>query len=260
MLRIIIVLLALASGGGAAWIMAQRTDPAPAPAPADVAQEPAATEMTAVLVASRDVSRGAQLTTAGLRWQEWPAEAVPPTFIERTAQPDALTELAKQFANRPILTGEPITRRALAPESHGFLAATLSRGKRAVAIQVDAQSTAGGFILPNDRVDVIHTARRSREREGNDARSRTLLRNVRVLAIDQTTDDTENGTVLGKTATLELTEAQVEAVIAAGSAGTLSLSLRPLEDVPGEASMETQAAPKTIRVIRGTTIEDIVIN
>lgn len=258
MLRILIVLIALTAGGGAAWLAAQQTDPAPVAVA--VAPPPPATEMTAVLVAAREVSRGGQVTTAALRWQPWPADAVPPAFIERTARPGALNELAGQFATRLISEGEPIAERALSQAPHGFLAATLAVGKRAVAIQVDAQSSAGGFILPNDRVDVISTVRESRERDETEARSHTILRNVRVLAIDQTTDDTDSGTVLGKTATLELTAAQVEAVTAAGSTGTLSLSLRPLQELPGEASMQIEAPPTTIRVRRGTTIEDIVIN
>jgi pilus assembly protein CpaB len=260
MLRIIIILLALMAGGGAAWIAAQQTATVPAPTSVAVAPDPVAPAMTAVLVAARDVSRGEQLTPAALRWQQWPVNAVPSAFIEREAQPKALTELAGQFANRPIASGEPIALQSLAQEPNGFLATTLAPGKRAVAIQVDAQSSAGGFILPNDRVDVIHTVRASRDRDDTEARSRTILRNVRILAIDQLTDDTESGTVLGKTATLELTEGQVEAVTAAGSTGTLSLSLRPLEKMPGEASMEIKVAPRTIRVRRGTTIEDIVIN
>lgn len=260
MLRIIIVLVALTAGGAAAWMASQQTGPAPAPTPVALAPTSAASEMTAVVVASQDISRGTQVTTGALRWQQWPVDAVPATVIERGAQPNALTELAGQFANRLIATGEPITMRALAQEPSGFLATTLTPGKRAVAIQVDAQSTAGGFILPNDRIDVLHTFRESRDRNDDAARSRTILRNVRVLAIDQTTEDTETGTVLGKTATLELTEAQVEAVTAAGSTGTLSLSLRPPEKIPGETSMEIESPSKTIRVRRGTTIEDVVIN
>lgn len=260
MLRLILVVLALAAGGGAAWIAAQQTTPDQAPTPVTVAPAPVAVEMTAVLVAARDVSRGEQLTPATLRWQQWPTEAVPSTFIEREAQPKALTELAGQFANRPIISGAPIARQALAQEPNGFLATTLTPGKRAVAIQVDARRSAGGFILPNDRVDVIHTVQGTRDRDNTEARSRTILRNVRILAIDQVTEDTDTGTVLGKTATLELTEDQVEAVTSAGATGALSLSLRPMEKTPGEASMEIEVPQKTIRVRRGTTIEDIVIN
>lgn len=260
MLRLILVVLALAAGGGAAWIASQQTTSDPTDTPVATAPAPVAIEMTAVLVAARDLSRGEEFTPATLRWQQWPVDAVPSTFIEREAQPEAPTELAGQFAKRPITAGEPIAPQAIAQDPNGFLATTLAHGKRAVAIQVDAQSSAGGFILPNDRVDVIHTVRETRDPDNTEARSNTILRNVRILAIDQVTDDTETGTVLGKTATLELTEDQVEAVTAAGATGTLSLSLRPLEKIPGEASMEIEVPQKTIRVRRGTTIEDIVIN
>lgn len=260
MLRIIIVLVALTAGGGAAWLAAQQSATAPAPTPVAVAPASAPTEMTAVLVAALDVPRGEQVTTEALRWQQWPADAVPPTFIERSARPDALADVAAQFAIRQISTGDPITDRTVSRSPNGFLAATLPAGMRAVAIQVDAQSTAGGFILPNDRVDVIHTVRDSRERNSTEAHSRTLLRSVRVLAIDQTTEDSESGTVLGETATLELTETQVEAVTAAVSTGILSLSLRPLEAMPGEASLELEEPLRTIRVRRGTIFEDVVIN
>ena len=188
------------------------------------------------------------------------ADAVPATFIARTERPEAFSEVTGQYANRPISAGEPIADRALTQEPKGFLAATLAPGKRAVAINVNAQSTAGGFILPNDRVDVLHTLKDTRSREGSEVRSRAILRDVRVLAIDQTTQDTESGTVVGKTATLELTETQVEAVTAAEATGTISLSLRPLDEAPGEASMETLKPAKTIRIRRGVSTEDVEIN
>jgi len=256
MLRPLILLIALGAGGGAAWIAAQET----APEPVVVAPAPVATEMTAVLVAARDVARGSEVTSGALRWQKWPADVVPAAFIERTARPNALTELTGQFANRAISAGEPIADQALSRASNGFLSAMLSPGKRAVAINVNAQSTAGGFILPNDRVDVLHTTKMSREQDGGEVRSRTILRSVRVLAIDQTTDDTESGTVVGKTATLELTDPQVEAVTAAEATGTLSLSLRPLEETPGEASMTDMEPLTTIRVRRGNILEGAAIN
>ncbi|SEP18758.1 pilus assembly protein CpaB [Salinihabitans flavidus] len=256
MLRPLILLIALAAGGGAAWIAAQRT----APEPVTEAPTPVATEMTAVLVAAQDVPRGSQATADAFSWQQWPADAVPTTFIERSARPDAIKEFAGQFASRAISIGEPIANHLLTQAPGGFLAAMLSPGKRAVGIHASTQSTAGGFILPNDRVDVLHTTEGSRGREGGESRSRTILRGVRVLAIDQTTNDTESGTVLGKTATLELTEAQAEAVTAAQATGTLSLSLRPMDETPGETSMEVVEPPKTIRIHRGTSIEDVVIN
>lgn len=262
MLRPILLLIALAAGGGAAWIATQHTTPEPvvmAAAPAPV------TEMTAVLVAAQDVPRGSEVTADALRWQEWPVDAVPITAIERDARPRAPRDLVGKYASRPILAGEPITDAALAAEPGGFLAAVLAPGMRAVAIQANTQSTAGGFILPNDRVDVLHTS--ARFPGATEVRSRTILKGVRVLAIDQTTDGSgsgvllgNSGTVLGKTATLELTEQQVEAVTAAEATGTLSLSLRPRHEAPGEVTTETAAPSRTIRINRGTSIEDIIFN
>lgn len=254
MLRLILVIIAVAAGGGAAWIAAQQT----APEPVVVTAPPVETDMTAVLVAVRDVSRGNQVKVGDLRWQPWPVDAVPQTSVSRSDRPGALTEFAGQFAKRQIWTGEPITAQGLTKETYGFLSMTLAPDMRAAAIRVDAESTAGGFILPNDRVDVLHTVKVSRD--DIDARSMTILKNVRILAIDQTTEEGDTGTVLGKTATLELTEAQVEAVTAAASTGTLSLSLRPIQDIPGETSMTIQEPPMKIRVRRGNILENSVVN
>lgn len=256
MLRPIILLITLSAGGGAAWIASQET----APEPTEVASIPEAVEMTGVLVAAQDVPRGSQVTAAALKWQQWPADTVPSAMIDRTVRPDALEDLVGRYANRPLSIGEPVTEWTLSDLPNGFMAASLAPGQRAVAINVDAQSTAGGFILPNDRVDVLHTVQAPRGQQGETARSRTILRGVRVLAIDQTSDDVEAGTVLGKTATLELSEAQVEAVTAAASTGTLSLSLRPMEESPGKAMMVAEEPTKTIRVRRGNVVEDTVVN
>jgi len=107
---------------------------------------------------------------------------------------------------------------------------------------------------------VLHTVQRTRDSEGGETRTRTLLRGVRVLAIDQTTEDNDSATVLGKTATLELMESQVEAVTAAQTTGTLSLSLRPLDEIPGDIAIEVDEPTKTIRVRRGNIIEETAIN
>lgn len=259
MLRILILIVALGAGGGAAWIVSQETSPdtaATAPEPV-----PVGPEMTSVLMAAQEVARGAQVSADALRWQRWPVDAVPAAFIERNAQPNAATELAGLYASRQILPGEPIGNHLLSKTPGGYLAAMLSPGKRAVGISASTQSTAGGFILPNDRVDILHTSENARGGVSG-VRTRTIMRGVRVLAIDQTTDDVSAGTVLGKTATLELTETQAEAVTAAGVTGTLSLSLRPREETPGEATLTVMEPPpeKTIRVGRGSTIEDVSIN
>src|SRR6201993_1438860 len=124
--------------------------------------------------------------------------------------------------------GEPIREENFTPRHAGYLATVLPSGKRAMAVRISAESTAGGFILPNDRVDVLHS-------DGKSPVSHTILSNVRVLAIDQVVDETEKkenskSTVIGKTATLELDPSQAEILTAAQAAGTLSLSLRSAAD------------------------------
>jgi pilus assembly protein CpaB len=121
------------------------------------------------------------------------------------------------------------------------MAATLAQGMRAISFGISTDSSAGGFILPNDRVDVILT----RKPEGNSGRSiaRTILSNVRVLAVDQVyRQEKDTRTVIGKTATVELAPEQAEAIAAASQSGLISLALRPLSD--GVADNDDNAAPK----------------
>ncbi len=135
----------------------------------------------------------------------------------------------------PIVTGEPITAsKIVRSDAAGFMAATLTPGMRAISIPVSVASLAGGFILPNDRVDLMLTSQVSGD--GKRFRATTFLHNVRVLAIDQAFSDAKNANQNQKpvsdvkTATLELTPAQAERVARAQASGTLSLSLRPLAD------------------------------
>ena len=114
------------------------------------------------------------------------------------------------------------------------MAAVLEKGMRAVSTEISPETGAGGFILPNDRVDVI-LSRRDREAEkanGVEAHiSNTILTNVRVLAIDQLVQEKEGQrVVVGKTATLELTQRQAETLAVARQTGTLSLTLRSIAD------------------------------
>lgn len=214
--------------------------------------------MTMVLMAARDMDRGAELTADAMRWQPWPADAVASTFIDNDSRPDALQDLTGRYSARAIAAGEPISESALSGHQGGNLAAMLEPGKRAIAIRADAESTAGGFILPNDRVDVFHTP--DRERADGTLRSRAILRGVRVLAIDQTSEDPASDTVLGKTATLELTETQAEVVIAAEATGRLALALRPLTEPTSAVEPEPEEAPRTIRIYRGGEVEDVEID
>jgi pilus assembly protein CpaB len=221
LLRLILLIGALGAGGIAAWLMAGR----PEPVAKVVVQGPA---MQDVLVAAGDLRPAQTLTKENLRWQPWPQDALNSAYLTKSSRPDAIEAFAGSVIRNRMAAGEPIQEENLIPRHAGYLATLLPRGKRAMAVRISAESTAGGFILPNDRVDVLHS-------DGKSPFSHTILGNVRVLAIDQVVDDTtktENGkaNVIGKTATLELDPSQAEILTAAQAAGTLSLSLRSAAD------------------------------
>jgi pilus assembly protein CpaB len=241
MFRVLVLLAALAAGGVAAWLslgmQGQTPTAAVAVAPQIQTQE--------VLVAAVDLPHGMALSDQELRWQSWPEEALNPAFITRSLRPDAVEDLSGSFVRQPMVVGEPIRQHSLADEHSGFLAARLASGKRAVAVRVSAETSAGGFILPNDRVDVIHTS-------GDDAggRSRTILSNIRVLAIDQTASDSGADSVaVGKTATLELEPVQAEVISGAEASGSLSLALRATAD-NDEAPGLLRQRGQSVRIVR----------
>jgi pilus assembly protein CpaB len=139
-----------------------------------------------------------------------------------------------------MLAGEPLTgAKFIHADAAGFMAAQLTPGMRAVSISISTDTGAGGFILPNDRVDVILTQQVSDTPRRFS--SKALVSNVRVLAMDQTfSQDKDQKTVLAKTATLELTPDQADLVARSAAAGTISLSLRPLGE--NDATADAAAA------------------
>lgn len=227
--RIIILAVAIVAGLGAALLVAR---PPKVTSPAVTKYEPAPT--VEVLVAAADVPLGNKLAAGDLKWVAWPLASLPAGVIRRQDLPEGEGEFVGQIARAPLYGSEPIRREKLLKAESGFLSAILPQGKRAVAITTDNRgaSTAGGFILPNDRVDVIYTSRDdSNSKDGSPAASETLIANVRVLAIGQSIQE-KNGekVVVGETATLELDPRQAEAVTLAQKTGTLSLALRSLQD------------------------------
>ena len=247
MFRLLVLVGALAAGGLAAWLsFGLQSGPAPA---ATMAASQVKTQE--VLIAAVDLAQGAALNDQGLRWQAWPEDAINPTFISRSARPDAVKELNGSVIRQAMVVGEPIRDSKLASKDSGYMAAMLPRGKRAVAVRVSAESSAGGFILPNDRVDVLHTGKGG---------TRTLLTSIRVLAIDQNAVDSGADTAVGKTATLELEPEQAEALAGAQASGALSLALRSTADnkeAPGFPSRKAKASGVkrvssggTVRIVR----------
>ncbi|MCX2724141.1 Flp pilus assembly protein CpaB [Roseibium salinum] len=143
-----------------------------------------------------------------------------------------MEEYSGQIARAPIFAGEPIRPERLINTDKGFMSAILPKGKRAIAVSVEAETTAGGFILPGDKVDLILTRKSDRG-----ATSETFLENVRVLAIDTTTAGEQDQKNLSpkRTATLELTLSESEVVAQSQQVGTISLALRSALDSEDDA-------------------------
>jgi pilus assembly protein CpaB len=228
--RIVVLAVALAAGGVAA-ILAGRSQKAPQPQ----AQQQPKYETVDVLVAKGDIPMGQTVTPAELQWQAWPPSAANASFITKTAQPKAIEQIAGSIARAPFVAGEPIREAKLVKaQGSGYMAAILPSGMRAVSTQISPETGAGGFILPNDHVDVILT-RRDRQAEkatGTEVHtSDIILKNIRVLAIDQNVEE-KNGqkVVVGKTATLELSPRQAETLALSQQLGTISLALRSITD------------------------------
>ncbi|HMK88188.1 MAG TPA: Flp pilus assembly protein CpaB [Methylocystis sp.] len=223
--------VALVAGVGA-FIMMNRQGPAPQ-LPAVIAPVLATTDQ--VLVAKRDLTYGQSMNDPDFGWIEWPKSNIPKGVIVKSASPNAVEELRGSFVRAPITNGEPVRRERLVKgASPNMMSTLLSSGKRAVAIDVSANTTAGGFILPNDRVDIIRfykDAELTKDRGAEVLVSELVVTNVRVLAVGQTVE-TKNGeaVVTGGTATLELDPHQAELVLLAQRTGTLAMELRPLVD------------------------------
>ncbi len=203
-----------------------------------------------VLVATRDVSMGTTLTAGDVAWRDWPKDSISGEFITGGAH-DSEVSIVGAIARASFYAGEPISDAKLIRSDRGFMSAILPEGKRAVAIKIAADTSAGGFILPNDHVDVIMTRRvdQSSSAGGPEYLTETILNNVRVLAIDQTIEkstkkDGGSGgdTVVGRTATLELSPEQAKIItVAQQMSDRLNLALRSVSDSapnPADASKD----------------------
>jgi pilus assembly protein CpaB len=225
--RLIVLFVAVAAGGVAA-MLAAGPDPKPERTPAPVAK----IDSIDVLVAKTDIGMGQKMTPAEMEWKVWPKDAAGPTFIRKSDMPNAIEKLTGAIARNSFVMGEPIREAKLVKaDGSGFMAAILPSGMRAISTEITPETGAGGFILPNDRVDVI-LSRRQRDNKGTDQFvSETILSNVRVLAIDQTLGEKDGQrVVIGKTATLELNGRQSEMLAVSRQQGTLSLALRSIAD------------------------------
>lgn len=205
------------------------------PAPSAEAVEPIAGEQ--VLVAARDIQQGASLAPSDLAVRLFPTDSIAPSFVRLTNQPSAQADYVGAVTRRAFAQGEPITLSSVVqPEGRGFMAAQLAPGYRAVAIEIEDGRAAGGFIQPNDRVDVIMTARINvRDNSGGreQVRSDIVLEDIRVLALGETTQPQTSGAeptrVQARVAVLELSAEDARTLALAGEMGEISLALRGVE-------------------------------
>ncbi len=250
--RVVVLIIALSAGGVAAYL-ARGTEEKPRPAAEPVAQLPT----VEVLVAKSDIGLGQAVKPEDLQWQAWPA-STGNNLIGRAGRAEAIQEIAGSIARSPIFAGEPIRELKLVKANgSGFMAAILPTGMRAISTEISPENGAGGFILPNDRVDVILSKRvNNPERNGGDAvQTEVILSNVRVLAIDQAPKEKEgSNTLIGRTATLELKPEQAETLVRARQSGTLALALRSITDfnaaANGQSDEQVKRRGETVNVIR----------
>jgi len=242
--RLVVLTVAIAAGGVAAMLAARTGTHPKSKTPAG--QKSAGVE---VLVAKSDIPVGSKISQGDVTWQAWPAGANTGNFIRRKQHPTAIKGMSGWIVRSAFVAGEPIRRQKLVQANGaGYMAAVLPPGMRAVSIGVSARSGASGFILPNDRVDVVLTREDRQDRQvGQNYVTNTILRDVRVLAIGQNVAE-KNGkkVVMGNTATLELTPRQVETIELSSREGKLSLALRSIADF-GKKTPEGESDDSTAR-------------
>lgn len=246
--RIVVLGIALLAGG-VAYMLSGREPPAPI----QVVQQ--AADTVDILVAKSDIGLGRALLPDDVKWQPWPTSAASGQFIRKSSRPDAIDEFKGAIARAPFVSGEPIREQKLIKaDGSGFMSAILSPGMLAYSTDISPETGVGGFILPNDRVDVLLTRRDQEQQKqgGNDGFvSETVLRSVRILAIDQTVEE-KNGqkVVVGKTATLELSPRQTETLALSRQRGTLSLALRSLAEGKGRTDEEVSRPSGSVNFVR----------
>lgn len=300
--RIIVICVAAVAAIGLALVVRAMGSPSNSPTAVATAAAVPARPMARVLVAAKDLQPGQRLTESDLDWKDWPVDEVNPAFITDgttplpsaeaagdpapAARPEgavaSVTRAASNLATggakadyvgsvvrEPILAGEPIVgRKIVRAGDSGYMAAYLEPGMRAMAIRVTVETAAGGFILPGDRVDVLLTRETTLSnmgaQEGDRSKfaSSTVMQNIKVLAIDQSTragDDEQ--AVVGATATLEVGPRDAEALALAKSEGELSLVLRSYADTGGPSGRVAPVVRQSsaIRVYRGGAPEVVVV-
>jgi pilus assembly protein CpaB len=253
--RILVLAIALVAGLAAALLASNSKPPEvvvqapPPPAPTD-----------AVLVAARELHRDDILDENSMRWE--PKDNIPEGFIRKSTEPNAIDARKGWTVIENIYNGDYVRPERISKDPRSGLLASLHSGMRAVSINIDTQgsSTAGGFILPNHYVDVIHIFQdehfghnfAGNNFTGNALVSQMILRHVRVLAIGQNNQVKNGETVVTATnATLEVTPEQAETILLAQRTGTLTLILRSMSDANTASEQNDRLADDFVAVHSG---------
>ena len=235
--RIAILGVALVAGVGAFFLMMGNR---PNQAPVQVVQQ-VKEETVRVLISTRDIQRGERLSTEDTTWLAWPKKGIQPTFIT-DATPDAREKLESAVARSLIVTGEPVVdAKVVRAGSAGLMAAILSPGMRAVTARVSPETASGGFVLPGDRVDLMHTVNGS---------TRMIFEDVRVLAVNSFySENSETVHIEGSNMTLELAPEDAEVFLSKRSSGAFNVVLRPIFTPEGEVD-GTHRRRTNVNIIR----------
>lgn len=190
--------------------------------------------LVSVVVAGQDIDFGEAIQAPKLTTIQWPAEAVPAGVFTDFSRLVAQEGMDPRRAKRAMVKGELV----LASKVSGFgekvtLVQTLQPGNRAMAISVNASTSVGGFVTPGDYVDVVMTSRDSRG-----LRAVTILQRIRVVGVDQQTDELNEAAQVARTVTVEVTPRQGQTLALAQRAGTLSLTLRNYLEGDVDAPLE----------------------
>ena len=280
--RIALLAVAAIAAIGLAFIVRGMVTPK---RPEAVAAAAPAQPVVQVLVAKRELPIGTRLTPADLGWQPWPADALNAAFVTDGAapalpakMPDKAVQKAARAANDLVMpqgpiqafegaivkealaAGEPVVaRKVVRAGQSGFMAVVLQPGMRAMAVPINAETAAGGFILPGDRVDVLQS------RTDSNGGSKTMLtevlmRNVRVLAIDQNIEPAKDArTIVGGVATLEIPAGDVEVIARGKAQGEMQLALRSYADIGGPPGrgVASRASAQGVRVFRAGQVTEV---
>ena len=280
--RIALLAVAAIAAIGLAFIVRGMVTPK---RPEAVAAAPPPQPVVQVLVAKRELPIGTRLAPADLGWQPWPADALNAAFVTDGAapalpakMPDKAVQKAARAANDLVMpqgamqafegaivkealaAGEPVVaRKVVRAGQSGFMAVVLQPGMRAMAVPINAETAAGGFILPGDRVDVLQS-RTDSSGSSKTMLTEVLMRNVRVLAIDQNIEPAKDSrTIVGGVATIEIPAADVEVIARGKAQGEMPLALRSYADIGGPPGrgVASRASAQGVRVFRAGQVTEV---